>query len=965
MEIQSFFPNYPDIHPDNSLYDLYNGENFNQIIFKKKEFYDLKLDAKQPDSPMDGEYYNHQKIIARFLASYTLYNELFLYWSPGTGKTSGAIGAIENIIRQRELYNIKKAIILVKNMELIKQFQNEIIYVCCKGKYKPDEDEENFRFSKSKARPFYHIQTYKKFYNIYHRNPNHLKKMYSNSIIIIDEVHDLLKSEMYDFFNQFLHIVENRKIIIMTGTPMMNKASDIALLMNLILPRELQLPTGPNGRDFDETFLNPDTGLVEEKEVDELENIFRGRVSYLKSKVNIPYEYQGIVVNRVLSYPIFTSLMSDYQSEYYKLAYRSDKVADKKVAAGFYRNSRDASLFVYPDGSYGSVGYKTFVRKRGTNFVANFLSDLRKMSVEDKLERIGKWSMKYANVIRNIINNKDQNIFVYMKEITGSGAIIFGLCLELFGYKRTNGKVSTPGTRYAILSRETETDWSTVRKSFNRASNKNGKFIQVLIGGEQVKQGVTFWSIRQIHIVTPEWNFSSIDQAVARGIRMKAHRHMEPGSVVKIYLHASILKNIESIDIKLYEIAQKKDFGIKSIEYVIKTTSMDCALTYERNINRDGQNMTRGCEYNDCIYRCKGVTYPYVIPENELDKSTYQLYYEEYYQQKLIQLLQTIFRKQNFITLWELVDFFDNTYTSFQIFQALSYIIKRSIIFLNKYGFPSYLHEDSNIFFITNNITSSNNFLLSYYNENPPIREYTNFMKVVDDVISSAHSINNDIIDILTLDFEQQIKKIKILHPIAQSKFIENAILGPSSELSKWVLQYYSESIIVKPDGTYHTFLPNQIRKYTPETGWVDIVVQPTELVSYAHFTELLESGSDFIFGKYKGRKKLFSIVDIRDLVNSDLFTRENEIKKRGQSCTSYKLEELIDIINILNITPENNPLTIQEAIKILQKYKKLNERLSDTEKRNLAYWLSKKKNALCKTIEKWFQQHNLIVPHN
>jgi threonine aldolase len=39
--------------------------------------------------------------------------------------------------------------------------------------------------------------------------------------------------------------------------------------------------------------------------------------------------------------------------------------------------------------------------------------------------------------------------------------------------------------------------------------------------------------------MTPTWNLSSLDQTLARGIRLKSHRYLPPQTTVKIFLHVS------------------------------------------------------------------------------------------------------------------------------------------------------------------------------------------------------------------------------------------------------------------------------------------------------------------------------------------------------------------------------------------------------------------------------------------
>ena len=49
--------------------------------------------------------------------------------------------------------------------------------------------------------------------------------------------------------------------------------------------------------------------------------------------------------------------MSEFQSVHYNEAYKKDVGPEKQ---GIWINSREASLFVYPDGSYGKTGFKKY-----------------------------------------------------------------------------------------------------------------------------------------------------------------------------------------------------------------------------------------------------------------------------------------------------------------------------------------------------------------------------------------------------------------------------------------------------------------------------------------------------------------------------------------------------------------------------------------------------------------------------
>jgi hypothetical protein len=79
MNIENFFPKFPNIFNfENDVLNPYD-EDFNNVIVTKKEFEILKLDKYEKLGVSKGEQYNHQKIISRFLSSVTPYNELLLF----------------------------------------------------------------------------------------------------------------------------------------------------------------------------------------------------------------------------------------------------------------------------------------------------------------------------------------------------------------------------------------------------------------------------------------------------------------------------------------------------------------------------------------------------------------------------------------------------------------------------------------------------------------------------------------------------------------------------------------------------------------------------------------------------------------------------------------------------------------------------------------------------------------------
>ena len=95
-----------------------------------------------------------------------------------------------------------------------------------------------------------------------------IRTRFSNYAFCIDEVHNLRTKESitkihesttkstdtkdYEKIHDFLHKLQNKKVILLSGTPMADLPSEIADIMNLILPLNKQMPTGIN---FDNKFL--------------------------------------------------------------------------------------------------------------------------------------------------------------------------------------------------------------------------------------------------------------------------------------------------------------------------------------------------------------------------------------------------------------------------------------------------------------------------------------------------------------------------------------------------------------------------------------------------------------------------------------------------------------------------------------------------------------------------------------
>ena len=858
FNIEDFLPKYPNIE-NKSLKDFMNPynnlESFNQRIYNKNEFYSLRLQETE-NIPKEGELFNHQKIIARFLSGHTIYDALLLIHEMGTGKSCAAFGAIEEIRNSYPGY--KGAVVLTKGERIGTNLMKELAYVCTKNKYNPDETgdtqlTENMRKRrlKSLTSVYYSFNTFEIFAKkLARKSDDDIVNEFSNKVLMIDEVHNLRlygkseDSQIYIQIHRLFHLVKNCKKIIMSGTPMKDDPNEIATMLNLILPIDKQLPTG---KAFTDEYLESDEHGIEyvkENKKDLLKSYMNGRVSFLRSMSSVvKIKYVGEVIPPLTKFIVLPNNMIEPQLTVYKTAYDSDK-----QTKGIYTNSRQATLFVFPDGSYGKEGLRKNIK--------NIIRLLRGNTEEETLERIRRCSSIYYTIIKFILENKNKSTFVYASLVGGSGSILLGKLLELFNYGKANGSEQTKHSRYAILASKTNDQVSSnterIIRRFNKKDNLQGEFIQVVIGSRIVSEGITLKNVQQIHIATPHWNYSELAQAIARGIRLISHEDLINAGItpeVQIYQHVSMSEGVNSIDLDMYNICEKKDISIKNVERLVKEIAFDCALFYKRNRAFGTIDNTRECEYQQCDYTCDGINNDDV----DIDYSTFELYYADEVIQDAIQFIKNLFRIKTSYTTASLVNIMRTEFNMFEIVTALRKIISNNISITNLYGFDNYLRDENNILFLVDNL-SVKTYLSSTYTKYPVVLDKP---KSIDEIIIPKIQYKISLVK----EGKEFGKYITLLPKKIQDMYLELAQSSPNeTPLKKIIIDYF-----IKPK------IPKVVKEH-----------------SYK-YEGLLNTNNEKFCIKPKGNDG----------------PEDSRIIKTGRVCTTMKRDELEKISGELGITYE------------------------------------------------------------
>jgi hypothetical protein len=111
-------------------------------------------------------------------------------------------------------------------------------------------------------------------------------------------------------------------------------------------------------------------------------------------------------------------------------------------------------------------------------------------------------------------------------------------------------------------------------------NNKNGDIIKVVLGTNVSVEGIDFKNIREIHMVEPWYHLNKVAQIIGRAVRNCSHVGLEPAKRnVTVYHHVNVInRKKETIDTRVYRIAENKQTAMEEVEYQLKKHSVDCSL---------------------------------------------------------------------------------------------------------------------------------------------------------------------------------------------------------------------------------------------------------------------------------------------------------------------------------------------------------------------------------------------------
>ena len=655
-------------------YPKISDNRFTEKIWKRKEFHDQNIEK---NSKLKG----HQRRLQRYASPVTPYDEVLLFHEMGTGKTRSALAIAENALDSGR--GINKVVIVGPNSGIVKKvFTTEL------SKMKEISMEEATMYMKKN----YMFSTYQTLSSEILNNSevDFLKKKWNNTVFILDEVHNLTRNKWkpniknYDFVRfkyLFKHeITPNRKIVLLSGTPMVDDAKDIYPLMELIIPLTVKF-----------------TGNESEK-LATLAQYGKSRVSYLKSDIRsgaVPaVKVEGEIKVPMQKLKLVYLKMSDFQTDAYNQVLKMNKESLKKTPGGdaadegsggdaFLKAQRNVALFAFPKKN-GKLLTDEKDWCKGKNFSKEFWEELSTNKLID-INKVKKYSCKFADVLRKL-KDGPWPIYVYSTptgdsqgDCPGPGLNLLKLILVKLGYGEFKKKSKQKNFLYFTSS---SVPSANTIKEFNKKNNQDGNQCRIILGSKASSEGYTFRNLKNEIILTPHWNYAVIDQALARGVRVNSHD--DPNGEVKISRLVAVpngKSGMDIIDVKLYSVSEQKDIKIKKVEHILKENSFDCPYNYMQNA-RQGEN-SRDCDYGECYYTCKGIqgtpTNEDGYPEPNLYTKTWEKYYAP--KDKIISKIKTIFKTSSSVDFEVLEDKLKDIVGKMGLLEVLSdLLVNRTVI---------------------------------------------------------------------------------------------------------------------------------------------------------------------------------------------------------------------------------------------------------------------------------------------
>ena len=350
-------------------------------------------------------------------------------------------------------------------------------------------------------------------------------------------------------------------------------------------------------------------------------------------------------------------------------------------------------------------------------------------------DQIGEYSVKIKSILDHIINSTGI-VLVYSQYIDG-GLVPMALALEELGMKRYTNKnlfKTPPNEPLDVYNLKRDPSLFTGgRESFKQASyaiicgdkklspnnkeevealthnNMYGEKVKVVLISQAGSEGIDLNYLRQVHIMEPWYNMNRIEQIIGRARRNCSHKDLPlEDRNVQVFLHATVLDEVETMDMFLYRKSEIKSIKIGKVSKILKSVAVDCILNKEQQsfskmteiikiklsdhnqieYEVKDQPFTSLCDYSEsCQFEC--INKPGAIT----DKSTYT--YESAKNSKIVDRIKELFTMKHVYHSEELATLLK---PGIETERAIYDMINDKEILFDKFGRKGYLININNLY---------------------------------------------------------------------------------------------------------------------------------------------------------------------------------------------------------------------------------------------------------------------------
>lgn len=607
--------------PEYKLEEIFNSENDDpcNAVFKKK----IK---------------EYQEFISKYLHYTSPYRNILIMHGLGTGKTVTFINLYNVLYNYIRGWNI---FILIKASLRDDPWEKDLKEWLSKDDY--DDKYNHIKFI-SYDSPY----ADKEFMNTIKETDASKKSLY-----VVDEAHNFIRNvysnisskegkraqSIYEYMIQDSKDNEHTRIVLLSGTPAINKPFELALLFNLLRPSIFT----KSEQEFNREFISQGTHQILNPI---MKNLFQrrilGLVSYYKGGDPLFYARKKMVFVDVV--------MSQYQDEICKFYEAMEKkMASKQLKAGpsnetYMSYTRQANNFVFPHLGHGVSGdtrprpnhfsisehiankvekgkeidtnekvdkyikaMNTYTTKfdgylEGKKHSKPTLNDnvlefqnkynnnyddfLKKSKKSELFEAMHDCSAKFTRIIFTILVAKGP-VLVYSNYVLMEGLEVFKIYLKHFGFtelteKNQNEKSLKFTEFHGMISKKQRL---LNKDIYNKKENIYGEYCKIILISPAGSEGLNLKSTREVHIIEPYWHETRIEQMIGRAIRNCSHSYLpKKEREVTVYRYKSVrLDGKMTTDQYIEDLSRSKEGLIQSFLDAIKEAAIDCELFKKQN----------------------------------------------------------------------------------------------------------------------------------------------------------------------------------------------------------------------------------------------------------------------------------------------------------------------------------------------------------------------------------------------